>query len=489
MKTKISASILPRLQDVLFLSIFLAVLALGQRMINMDGDLPRHLLTGKLILQTGTIPTTELFVYPYEGRVYVSHEWLADIVFYLIYNYVGLAGIVILSAILLASTFSLLYASLASRLDIRIPVLFLVAWGAATTSLHWITRPHLFSMLLLAVWLVLTDRLARGEKIPLWYFPVIMVIWSNFHGEFIAGILVTAAYAAGWTWDYLFDREKIKLETGRRIWFGLLFSALASLINPAGFRPWIAMFSFVKSIYLMSRMYEANSPDFHQPQFLVLLGLLAFSIVLLSVKADKLSKGQAFLLAGFSAMSLMAARNIHLYGVVAPFVLSETTGAIAGSGLIEPLENILRRIENRLKGVVWPVITVLAIGAILIGGKAGPTYSFSPSFFPVDAVRWLESHPQEGRMFNNLDWGGYIAFYLWPQQTIFADSMADVTGELTQKFETVVTLADGWEEILGKYQVQLVIMPEDSELVRQLESQADWQVIYADSTTVILQRR
>ncbi len=39
--------------------------------------------------------------------------------------------------------------------------------------------------------------------------------------------------------------------------------------------------------------------------------------------------------------------------------------------------------------------------------------------------------------------------------------------ELTKEYVTVTGLDKGWEEILGKYQVQLVIMPEDSELVRQ----------------------
>lgn len=35
--------ILPRLQDILYLSIFFAALMLGPRMRNMGGDLPQHL--------------------------------------------------------------------------------------------------------------------------------------------------------------------------------------------------------------------------------------------------------------------------------------------------------------------------------------------------------------------------------------------------------------------------------------------------------------
>src|SRR5688500_9454837 len=101
MKSNLPLQLLPRIQDIFFIALFLAVLALGNRMLNLDGDLPRHLLMGKYILQTGDIPTTEQFIHPYLNRHYVSHEWLADVIFYGIYYYSGLTGIVIFSAIIL----------------------------------------------------------------------------------------------------------------------------------------------------------------------------------------------------------------------------------------------------------------------------------------------------------------------------------------------------------------------------------------------------
>jgi len=484
---RIKPFLLPRLQDMIFLTIFLAVLLFGQRMLNLDGDLPRHLLTGKLILQTRTVPTTEPFIYPYEGREYVSHEWLADVILYLIHVLSGEAGIVLLSAILLASTFSILYSHLSARLNIRIPVFLIVAWGAAATSLNWSLRPYLFSMLSLAIWLVLTDKLERDEKIPLWYFPALMLLWVNLHGEFIAGILVLFAYAVGWLWDYLFNRPSVDINTGKRLWLILLFSLLATLLNPAGFRPWRVMVGFVNNDYLMSRMYEANPPDFGQPQFLVLLGLLVFSLILLGLKKERLSAGKAFLLAGFSAMSLMAGRNIHLYGVVAPFVLAEAFIGIREAKLVNRFEEIIERVESQVRGILWPVLITVAFGFVLLFSDFKAIYHFDPEVFPVDAVRWLEAHPPQGRMFNHLDWGGYIAFHLWPEQYTFIDSMADVTGEITRKFETVITLEAGWEDVLSEYQVEWVIIPAESRLADALK-EAGFILHYQDETAVILRR-
>jgi hypothetical protein len=491
MKSNYLLQFMPRMQDIFFISLFIAVLLLGQRMLNLDGDFPRHLLTGKYILENRTIPAVELFIYPYLNRPNISHssEWLSDVIFYITYLYTGLAGVVAVSACLLAFTFTLIYSTLSKRHSLRIPIFVIVAWGAIATSLNWAMRPHLISMFLLAIWLIWTDDLRRGNKIPLWRFPVFMFLWSNLHGEFIAGILVLLAYSVGWTLDYLLDRTNTSLSVGKNIWFALLLSTLTSLLNPGGIGPWVGILGFVNNNYLMSRMMEANTPNFQMPEMRVLLGLLAISIFLLAIKKEKLSTGQGLLLAGFSAMSLIAVRNIHLYGIVAPFVLAETLIETKNIPLMERLEITLQNVEGAIKGIFWPVITVVFLSAFVITNHtAKKFYQFSPPMFPVQAVEWLEKNPQQGKMFNELNWGGYLAFHLWPGQLTFIDSMADVTGEVTMQYETIITLTDGWQDIFKKYHIEWAIIKRDSVLARELESKYRWNVLYEDDNSVVLRK-
>ena len=477
----------PRLRDILFISIFIAVMLLGGRMLNMDGDLPRHLLTGKFILETRNIPTTEPFAYPYQGRPYVSHEWLTDIIFYLIYSFFGLTGIVILSAILLATTFYTLYAYTSSRFNLRIPPLFLVLWGAAATSLNWITRPHLISMLFLVVLLIWLDKLKEGEKIRLWRFPLLMLFWSNMHGEFIAGFLAMFACLAGWIWDYLFAEESAQKDTGIKLLLVTVLSFLASLLNPAGIGPWKTLLGFVNNRYLMSRMYEANPPDFSQPEFMLLLGLLSFSVFLLAINKQKISTPWALLLAGFSAMSLMAGRNIHLYGLVAAFVLPEAVNLPRNGRLLPSMENSIVSIEKNLKGIFWPVMTSLACIMVMSRGPVHNIYRFDAHIFPIQATDWLIKHPQSGRLFNDINWGGYLALHLWPDQLVFADSMADTTGELTMEYENVITLSPTRKEILTDYQIEWAVIQPSSLLANALEREG-WKTIYDDQTAIILRK-
>jgi hypothetical protein len=162
----LSGKFLPRLGDIFFAALFTAILLLGGRMINLDGDLPRHLTFGRLILAERTIPATEPLIYPHENRPYVSHEWLSQVIYQAVYSVAGLPGLVLLSAVLLSSTFFIIYSYLVKRLSLRLPVLFIVAWGAFATSLNWAIRPHLFSMLLLALWLHGQTACGVARKFP-----------------------------------------------------------------------------------------------------------------------------------------------------------------------------------------------------------------------------------------------------------------------------------------------------------------------------------
>lgn len=479
--------LLPRLRDILFLAVFIAAVLLGPRMLNIDGDLPRHLLMGKIVLETRAIPTTDIFSHVYKGAPLVPHEWLAGIVFYITYTLLGLDGVVLLSATLLAAAFLLVYEETRRSSGMRLTPLALTAWGTAITSLHWITRPHLFTMLFFALYLVWANRLQRGESNRFWLFPLTMLLWGNMHGEFIAGLLVLGSYGAGWLWDYLFSTVKPSLEIGKNLALAFFFSLLVTFINPVGLHTWETVFGYVNNRYLMSRINETNPPDFSQPQFVVLLVMLGFSIYLAATHREKMDTGQAFALAGFSMMSLLAARNVHLYGIAAPLLLA---GALTGRNMPRILKNaetLFERVEASLRGLVWPVVAVLLMSLLVLNGAFGRENRFSPRIFPVQAVDWLEKHPQPGRMFNAFDWGGYLLLRLWPAHLTFIDSQTDVRGDVSREYEKTITLSKNWQTTLEKYAIRWVIIPPDWPLAQALSAEG-WSEVYRDETAVIFVR-
>ena len=483
----IAAYLLPRVRDILFLLVFAAAMAAGWRTLNNDGDLPRHLLMGRVIVESRSIPSQEMFTYVYAGRPYVAHEWLADVIFYLSYKALGLKGVVLLTAILLASAFFVLYSALSSEFNGRFLPLIFILWGVANTYPYWVARPLLFSIFLLAVWLVLTDRINRGAKVNFWILPGLMVLWGNIHAEFVAGFLVLLAYMAGWFWDYLVDRESLDSGLIKKLTATLAVSLIASLVNPFGWRTWETIINYMGNRYLMSTILETRPPDFTNPLFLVELLLIIASILIISFKKGRIPSGRVFLLAGFTALALTSARNMHLYGVVAPFVLVGPALEISSSVFRVNAGVSIAKIERQLRGVLWPVATILITLALLVSGKYGGDYFIDPKLFPVGAVQWLEKNPQSGHMFNDFIWGGYIEWNLWPEQRGFIDSQSDLTGEATKMYLTVSNLGDGWRTVLQQFDVQWVIIPANSVLSRQLIDDG-WNILYSDSTAIILRQ-
>jgi hypothetical protein len=103
----------------------------------------------------------------------------------------------------------------------------------------------------------------------------------------------------------------------------------------------------------------------------------------------------------------------------------------------------------------------------------------------LDSAR--RSHLQ-GRMFNELRWGGNILLS-WPEQRIFIDGMTDFLGnEVLSSYIRIVRLDAGWEAELDRHGISIVIMPPTSRLVHELRKMPDWQVWYADDVATILTR-
>ncbi len=479
---------IPRLQDILFLGIFSAVVLLGPSLLNTDGDLPRHIAMGRYIIQSGQIPITDVFSHTAYGINFAPHEWLSGVIFFLFYTFFGLNGIIILSATILATTFTLIYTKGIKRTGIRFSLFWVTVFGAMISSLHWIARPHLITMLFLAIWLELTERLSKGEKIKLWSFPVLMVLWTNLHGEFVIGLLVLITYLAGWTWDFIFHKTENQHITGFRLGVACGLSAIASLVNPVGVRIWTTVLGYINNNYLTSHTNEYNPPDFLQPKFLVLLAFLALSIFLLATKKDRITTSHAFLLTGFTIMSLVSARNIHLYGVVAPFVLATTLMGSEITYLTQRLELLFTKVEEPLKGKFWPVATILifSLSLALMALQGQERNRFDPGIFPVKAVEWLKANPQSGNMLNYFTWGGYLILNLWPEKLVFIDGQTDVYGEkITRDYEQIITMAPGWQDVIDKYNVKWALLPAEWRLGDDLV-QNGWREVYQDGTAVIL---
>jgi hypothetical protein len=472
----------------------------------MDGDLGRHITIGNYILDSFTIPTRDIFSHTMQGFQLTPHEWLAQLVFALSYRLAGLDGVVIISALLIATTFTLVFKQCMKQSNMLLLSIGMTIFGVAAASLHWLARPHLFTLLFTVLWIGEMEYMRRTGRIRLWSLPLLMLIWVNLHGAFIIGFVIGGAYLI----DSLISssNKRMGMESGSRhyLWFkkisppGLMFvvgviAFFITFANPAGWHIWETTFGFLSSRYLVSHTVEYLPPDFQTISSWPFLVMILASILLGSLSSRRIPIASALLLSVWTAMSLLSARNIPIYAIIGAPIIARIGSAILRDNKkyhqVINLDARLRKVDVNLKGFLWPIMCILLVVIVLIGGGSldfnRTGNEFSSNVFPVEAINWLVKQPNIGPMFNYFPWGGYLLYRMWPEQQVFIDGQTDFYGEsLTRQYEQVITLNDGWDGVLVENQIEWVIMPQDSRLVSALEKEPGWELSYQDETAAIL---
>lgn len=509
MKKQISNTLsylLPSFDDILWMAGFFGVLLMGWKMINADGDIALHLNLGKYIINTGSIPIRDVFSHTMTGEPVIQHEWLATVIFEGIKRLFGFDGVIFLCALLISTTIYLLYKYIKNKSQNLLPALLVTLLVLVISMIHWLARPHLFTFLIMTLWLIILDQLREGKGKRWWLLPLLMLLWVNLHGGFIIGFIIWIIYGFGAAWDIFFNRLGENETPPKRYWkyfmLGGSTSFIASLINPSGFILWTRVISHVGNRYLSDITNEFQSPNFHEVTFWPFLIFILFEFVILGLNRRKFKSEILFNSTAWLAMSLYSGRNIPLFGIASAQILALGLDDLVANS--SPKVNIFQRIKSmdkrlnimdfQLKGELWKILSILIVILGMSQGVRfeieGKEYRFDPGVYPVDAVNWLEEHPQDGHMFNYFTWGGYLQYRLYPEKRVFIDSKSDFYGEeFVRQYMQVINLSEGWEYVLEEYHVNWVILPNDEPASRALIRDLGWKILYEDDTAVILKQQ
>ena len=96
-----------------------------------------------------------------------------------------------------------------------------------------------------------------------------------------------------------------------------------------------------------------------------------------------------------------------------------------------------------------------------------------------------------GQIFNTYEWGDYLLWAGPPKLKVFLASHVHlVPREVWNDYIAISNVASGWEELLDRYGVNVIILDNVSHtpLIGRLREE-DWQKTYADNVGVVLVRR
>lgn len=499
----ITRYLLPSFDNVLWIAVFITVMMRGWRMINADGDLPLHLAQGRYILNFESIPLQDFFSHTQYGMTVVQHKWLGQAIFALVDRFFSLNGVVILSALVITSAFWLVFKHVTGEERNLFSTLSVLMLAIVTSMVHWLSRPHLFTFLFLAAWMILLRQMRKGNLKVWWLLPVSMVFWVNLHGGFIAGLVTWIFFGLGNLWDCVWRRMPDEGFDPNRFWRYYLLGGTtafgATLINPSGIGLWQMLFRHLGNRYLAAITFEFQSPNFHEFSFWPFLFLIGLLIFVIGLSPKKVSAGDIFNSTVWMFFGLYSARNIPLFAiVVAPLIAQGLDDLLVNASTrfnvimrLNEIDQRLNKVDRQLSGLVWPLVTLAVVIVSLSQGYKfdyqNRGYRFDPEVFPVMAVDWLEENAQDGEMFNEFLWGGYLQYRIWPEKLVFIDSNVDTYGEaIVREYLQVVNLEEGWGEVLDQYDVTWAILPPESRAAVEFQMELGWVVIYEDDTVVIL---
>ncbi len=458
-----------------------------------DPDFWWHLRTGQLIYQTGQVPNADPFSFTAAGKPWMSHEWLAEWLIYLLVSRTTYWGGLLFFGFLSAGTFWLLNSTLKEMHLSPALRLLLLGWAAIMTFPFLTVRPRVFTIFFFALFLSTIVLYHRGQRVHWWLLPIAMIIWANVHAGYVAGLgLLGLLFIA----EALQGPYNIQIHRRLRI-VGIIFvvTLLASLATPHGFKILLYPFTYLKSKNASSLFIaEWQSPDFHHPRQWLLLAALLVSMGsgLVWQKRDWLP----FLLLGSMTIAVLhAGRYVPLFAITWVIVEGEWLTwhwptAIEKAPTLVPLQQAWRNC------LTFILLIALAIGSLPLFAAQGRLQTVrlprtdGQIHYPAASVAWLQANRPHARMFNKYAWGGYLIYRLWPEQKVFIDGRADMYGNafITAYYNTV-TAQPGWNEFLDQWDVDTALLTNDTPLSAVLTASATWQKVFSTSEEVIFIRK
>ena len=179
------------------LLITVGVIACNLKFSVLDLDIWWHLKVGDWIVQHHALPHTGLFSWTAADRPWVAYSWGYELLMSRAYDWFGLLGVGVYGTLLTLGVAYFIY-WMVRRLSGRFWLACMLAVITCSAFLfNLMPRPVFFSMMLFCVTLTLVLEAHRTGRVqPLYWLPLIFLLWANLHIQFIYGLFVVGLLLA-----------------------------------------------------------------------------------------------------------------------------------------------------------------------------------------------------------------------------------------------------------------------------------------------------
>lgn len=409
-----------------------------------------HVRAGSLQIERGSVLTTDPFSFTALGRPWRTQSWLADLTYGWADERWGLAAagpLVLIGSLALIAAIGLrVYHSVGAAL----PSALGLVWVMWLTIGYFTPRPVLFSLVLLAVLLVVADVPSLR-----WTVPLVLWLWAAIHGGFIVGL------------GYLVLDGVRRRDRTRAV--DVAVATGVTLLTAHGWGTWEVVLKFLASGPELDLIVEWLTPDFLSLEHFPFA--IAIAALLTSAVWGRVERRDLWVILPFVLFAFTANRAVPISGLVlAPWYLSLLKG---GGDKHRPPSTAQGLVNVALASLILLVPWVVP----LRGG-------LDEEQFAVAAVAYLEPGPA----FHDDGVGGYLIYREWPRRLVYIDDRAELYGEDFAAFVNARAAVPGWEEVFDRYDLHQALLKVDDPLSDLLRSRG-WQEAFRDERFIVLQER
>ena len=477
------------------LFILVATIALESRTTVRDPDIWWHLKVGDWIVEHHAVPYVGIFSRTAATRPWIAYSWGYEVLLSRAYAWFGLVGFAMFGVLLTVAVAFLLFWMLH-----RLSGQFWVAWilalvGSFAFLFSLMPRPVFVTMILFTIVLTfLLEAQRTGRMQLLWWLPVIFVLWANIHIQFIYGLFVVGLFMginllqrlASWIGiepDFI---QAPTLPLSGPV--GVLFACFAAtFIGPYTYHLYrvVAAYSNSHVPYFMIQELSAFNFKFFTHYVLLLLTTAAFFAVGWPRKLDlfKLS-----LLIVASVVAFRTQRDAWFLGICAATYIADIAGLSIGKGALgESVPTPVLKLPE-LAGLGAFLAIMLWLTARNIGFTTRDLDRAISREYPVDAANFVRQNSLPGPLYNNLDWGGFLIWYM-PQYPVTVDGRNDVYGDELDLLTYKSSQGDSYTSDPYLNEAGFVLLPSKLPLAKLLTIDTRFRLAYQDPIAEVFVRK
>ena len=483
----------PTLADFLFLSLIIWLFLAGPNgwlALLSDGDTGWHIRVGDWIREHRSFPRQDFMSFSKAGEAWFAWEWGAEVWMSLLHSWAGMKGVVLGLGLLIPAYLLIVFRHAMWRGAtplIALPVL-LVASGSS--AIHYLARPHLFTLVFLAgaLWMVEADRRNRSARI--WLLVPLTIVWANLHGGFLSLVaclgLISIGSALSKEWP-----------SARR--YGILAVACltVSVVNPYGYHLHEHIATYLRSDWIREAVDEFQSPSFRSEAMLLFEILMIGSLITVYRAVRHGNWVDALLVVGWAHLSLSSVRHVPIFLLVAGPILAaelsawwkELVPGLPRRAVLRTFDELSRDLRpGFVRNSIWVVLP--AIIMIFVDWPIAWPRTFPEVKFPVGLIETHRSVIEGKRVLTTDEWGDYLAYRFYPRQRVFFDGRSDFYGEKLGR--VYLTLMRGGAEAelqVDHFQFETVLVPPEWAIQGALRRSAGWELLADGEKAVLFHRK